>query len=83
MKAYGLSPMEYLASRRVAQARILLFSTTLSIKEIAFRCGFSDPYYFTKVFTKRTGLCPTRYRALARPDRSVSSEEDAHGEGVT
>ncbi len=74
-RAYGLSPMEYLVSRRVSQARLFLFSTTLPIKEIAFRCGFTDPYYFTKVFTKRTGLCPTRYRALARPDREVPTGE--------
>ncbi|MDP3178020.1 MAG: AraC family transcriptional regulator [Spirochaetaceae bacterium] len=66
-RAYGLSPMEYLASRRVARARELLATTNLAVKEIAARCGYPDPYYFSRVFAGRCGLCPTRYRALASP----------------
>lgn len=66
-RSYGLSPVEYLRERRVARAKELLRSADHSVKEIAALVGFEDPYYFSKVFSKRTGLSPTRYRALAKP----------------
>ena len=58
----GLSPGEYLLRRRVEQARNLLGNLDLSIKEIAARCGFEDPYYFSRVFRQIDGLPPTHFR---------------------
>jgi AraC-like DNA-binding protein len=58
----GRSPMDYLRRARVQQARQLLGDVDLSIKEIASRVGFDDPYHFSKVFHRIDGLPPSLYR---------------------
>ena len=58
----ALSPGEYVLRRRVEEARKLLGDVRLSIKEVAARCGFEDPYYFSKVFRRIDGLPPTHFR---------------------
>ncbi|MDR2078343.1 MAG: AraC family transcriptional regulator [Treponema sp.] len=53
---------EYLSELRIEQARRFLDSTAMGLEEIAFKVGFSDYYYFNKVFKKITGQPPLRYR---------------------
>jgi transcriptional regulator GlxA family with amidase domain len=53
----------YLLHLRMQMARNLLLSTTLSIKEVAWKCGISDPKYFNKQFRRVTGRSPSLYRA--------------------
>lgn len=66
----GYAPMTYLRRLRVAAARTLLAGDNdLSIKEIAIRCGFDDPYHFSKVFHQIDGLSPSDYRDAARAGR--------------
>jgi AraC-like DNA-binding protein len=38
----------------------------MSIKEIAFELGYDDPAYFTRLFTKLSGMSPTLFRANYR-----------------
>lgn len=59
-KGKGLS--FYLTEKRVEKAKGMLSSGTLPVKEVALRCGFSDEYYFMRVFRKKTGLSPSAYR---------------------
>ena len=33
-----------------------------SISEIAFECGFDDPDYFSRTFSRRFGACPSKFR---------------------
>jgi len=58
----GHTPMQYLRRARIEQARRMLADVDLSIKEIAGRCGFDDPYHFSRVFHQVDGLPPTLYR---------------------
>ena len=58
----GYSPKKYLQRMRVEQACTLLHHSGLSIKEIAALCGFSDRYYFTKIFTRVMKMSPGAYR---------------------
>jgi len=59
----GMTPLEYLTSLRIAQARRYLKQDNgYTVSEIAFLCGFSDPYYFSRCFKKQTGLSPKAYR---------------------
>jgi AraC-like DNA-binding protein len=67
-RAYGLTPMEYLRERRLRRAKELLRTSSLSIKEIACLVGIGDQYYFSKVFSARNGLSPSKYRQLSNPD---------------
>ncbi len=56
------SPAQLLQQRSVLEAKRLLKSTDLSIKEIAFRLGFADAPYFTNFFKKATGMNPSDFR---------------------
>lgn len=61
-KHTGMAPLEYLIEHRVRRARELLYTTACSIADISARVGYSDPYYFSKLFKKRTGFCPSTLR---------------------
>lgn len=58
----GMRPMEYLARRRVSEAKRLLGSTGKSVAEIARLTGYRDPTYFGAVFRRFEGTAPTEYR---------------------
>lgn len=60
--AMEMSPMHYLQMVRVEHSRFLLRHTRLTIGEIAAEAGFTDPYYFSRVFRKVTGTSPRNYR---------------------
>lgn len=52
----------YLNNIRLEQAKQLLLTTHLPVREIASRTGFSDEYYFSRVFKKEVSVSPARYR---------------------
>ena len=58
----GMRPVEYILSKRVSEAKLLLVSTDMKIGEIALRVGFSEQNYFGIIFRRYTGLTPTDYR---------------------
>lgn len=58
----GLPPQEYLQNLRLSRAKKMLVFSDLSIKQIAFKVGFDDPYYFSRVFRAETGLAPSDFR---------------------
>lgn len=60
---FGTSPVQDLIDMRVAQAKWLLEATSLPIGEIAERCGFQSPYYFSRLFRSRVGCTARDYRA--------------------
>jgi YesN/AraC family two-component response regulator len=55
----------HLNALRMKHAQTLLRSTNKPIKEIAATCGYSDYFYFCRVFQKTHGIAPTRYREAA------------------
>jgi len=59
---FGMTPYEYLMSRKLETARHLLLYSSLSVKEIAVRLAFSDQYYFSNYFKRRVGQSPRLYR---------------------
>lgn len=60
---FGRTAQSYLLLRRIEAARLLLISTGLPVKEIAFECGIPDPNHFNKQFRQIAGMSPTDYRA--------------------
>jgi AraC-like DNA-binding protein len=62
-KLTGATPHAYLASQRVARARLLLAETDLSVTQISSRVGYASPSHFTKAFRQATGLTPRAFRA--------------------
>lgn len=52
---------DYLNNLRIQHAIKLIKDNSVSVSEIASKCGFSDPFYFTKVFKKFTDKTPTEF----------------------
>ncbi len=58
----GLAPLEYATKLRMEKGARLLLGTELSVKEIAFACGYEDSKYFSRLFRQREGMSPRQYR---------------------
>lgn len=67
-KEVGVTPHEYLLGLRMRRAKTLISSGAtggygvLTIAQIAERCGFAEPLYFSRVFKKYFGVSPSHYR---------------------
>lgn len=61
-KEYGISPISYLAMRRIEESRQLLTTTDFSLSYIAHTLGFSSSSYFSQAFRKLEGISPMEYR---------------------
>jgi len=61
-RTYGMPPQRFLAERRLRQARHLLVTTTLPIKQVALCCAYRSRSQFSAAFKSRFGQSPERYR---------------------
>ena len=59
----GLTPKQYIEEKRMKAAFDLLEASTMTIKEIAFRCGFYDQFYFNRRFKEKFGYPPKMVRS--------------------
>jgi AraC-like DNA-binding protein len=57
----GIAPRDYLINARLRLAIIYLTNTTERVAQIAYKCGFESPYYFSRIFHKRIGCPPSEY----------------------
>lgn len=63
----GKTPMEYIRSIRIEQARHLLDRhPELTVEAVAYDCGFNAPNTFYRLFRKQYGISPAEYRKIAR-----------------
>lgn len=58
----GMPPGQYLIAIRMNKAKELLESTNYTIGEISAIVGYDNPFYFSRIFKKQTGLPPAVYR---------------------
>lgn len=65
----GLSPYQYFLQMKINKAKELLQEGSLSIKEIAYKLAFESPYYFSRLFKRKTGVSPSQWN-------NTSSERD-------
>jgi AraC-like DNA-binding protein len=63
----GKTPSMLLSERLLLEAKTMLASTSISIKEIAAELEFADTSHFVKFFRLNTNLTPGQYRELAVP----------------
>src|SRR2546423_11960795 len=58
----GISFARYLRMMRMREAKHLLETTFLSVKEIMLKVGMGDESHFVRNFEKAFGLAPAKYR---------------------
>lgn len=61
-RTIGVTPIQYLLKYRIRKASSLLAETDLPVTEVALRCGFESPSYFSLVFRRLIGRTPRDYR---------------------
>jgi transcriptional regulator GlxA family with amidase domain len=59
---YKRQPYDYYLSKKIELATAMLRDSNLSIDAIAERLNFADRNHFTKLYSKKTGVSPARYR---------------------
>jgi AraC family transcriptional regulator, transcriptional activator of pobA len=63
----GRTVQEWIAERRMAEARRHLVETDLAVEEIGRRVGYGDPGYFVRTFRRAHGTTPLGWRRAGRP----------------
>jgi AraC family transcriptional regulator len=63
--AAGITPHQYLISRRIERAKLLLGKKEHSLTDIALACGFSSQAHMAQVFKAKTGMTLGDFRRLS------------------
>jgi len=61
-KKIGQPPYPFILTSRIDRAKILLKSTSLTVKEIARMIGFNSETNFISTFSSRVGIPPQKFR---------------------
>ena len=75
VRALGSAPQRLVHERLNVEARMRLRETGQTIEQIAYGLGFRDPAYFSRFFSRRSGMSPGAYRNAMRvaPPREATS----------
>lgn len=60
----GYTPYQYILTTRINLAKFYLKSTSDSVKNIGYNCGFHSEHSFCTAFKKEIGMTPTQYRVM-------------------
>jgi len=58
----SMTPYQYYIHIKIHKAESLLEEEDIPVKEAAFRMGFDDQYYFSRLFKNKTGISPSDWR---------------------
>jgi AraC-like DNA-binding protein len=61
VERYGVSPHQFVINIRINKAKQLLSEGVWKINAVSEKCGFSNPYHFSRLFKEKTGITPTEY----------------------
>ena len=65
-KQTGMTPIQYRIARKMERAVYFLQVPDMTIKEIAYRLGYCNPFYFSEEFHRIMGRSPTSYRSFQK-----------------
>ena len=60
-------PMDFFLNLKMKRARRLLRATDSYVYEVARQLGYSDQYYFSRIFKKVVGMSPKEYKHSDNP----------------
>ena len=63
---FGLSPLRYTNNKRMEKSQLLLITSDMPIKDVAYTMGYNDHSYFIRLFKKLVGVTPQEYRQSMR-----------------
>jgi AraC-like DNA-binding protein len=63
----SMTPYQYFSHIKIQKAERLLEQEEASIKEVAFKLGFEDQHYFSRLFRNKTGIAPSKWRKYIYP----------------
>jgi transcriptional regulator GlxA family with amidase domain len=66
-QATGLALIDYVQNLRIEEAKHRLETSDQAVDEICFTIGYEDPSFFRRLFRRRTGVAPARYRRVFQP----------------
>jgi len=72
-QAHGVSPIDYLTTQRLLQAKQLLTDTDLPVTQVALACGFESLRRFNAVFAEQVRLKPTELRRAGGAARTPAA----------
>ncbi len=75
--ATGYSPLSYVQTLRVEEAKQLLETGAVAVEQIGREVGYEDAASFRRLFRKLTGLGPGEYRRNFQPPSSIVGKEAA------
>jgi transcriptional regulator GlxA family with amidase domain len=61
-QATGMTPLDYVHALRLEEAKQMLETTELSVEAIANEVGYEDTSFFGRLFRRKVGIAPGRYR---------------------
>ncbi len=63
----GIQPVKYISEVKIAQAKRMLRETAMPVSAISAALHYEDPLYFSRQFSKLTGMSPTQFRNANAP----------------
>ena len=76
-ECYGTNIKSYQLNQRMSKAKSLLEEGNLSIKQIAYKCGYRSQGNFTFAFKNLYKITPRFYQLLSDQDKQKDSREYA------
>jgi AraC-like DNA-binding protein len=67
----SMTPYQYYIHIKIHKAEDLLGQEGLSVKEAAWRMGFEDQYYFSRLFKNKTGIAPSEWKKYSGQQESI------------
>lgn len=72
---YQLPPHRWFVRQRLIKAVEMLLTEELSIKEVCYKCHFTDSSHFIKCFKREYGMTPTQYIEECKNNRFLTESQ--------
>jgi AraC-like DNA-binding protein len=57
-----MTPYQYYIHIKIHKAEGIMEQEDIPVKEVAYKMGFEDQYYFSRLFKNKTGLSPSAWK---------------------